>query len=172
MLQLSATLRDRPVVSLRLGGQIAMASMPIINPNNLKIMGWWCKEAGATARKVLLTDDIREINSQGLAVNNEDALTEPEELVRHKEILDINFELTGMPVRTKRSKIGKVSDFAYNEGMFVQKLYVAPPVTKLLGQNSTHVIDRTQILEITNKYILVKDTEVTDGAELPAAAPA
>lgn len=149
-----------------------MASAPVINPHNLKILGWWCKEPNVNLKTVLLAEDVREINAHGLAVNNEEALTVPEELVRHKEILDINFELIGMPVKAKRGKIGKVDDYAYNDGMFVQKLYVTPPVTKLLGTNSTHIIDRSQILEITNKHILVKDTDVTEGAEAIAGAPA
>lgn len=125
-----------------------------------------------SAPTVLLSDDVREINLHGLAVNNEESLAHADELVRHKEILDIKFELIGMPVVTKRSKIGKVNDYAYNDGMFIQKLYVSPPVTKLLGSNGTHIIDRSQILEITSKHILVKDTDVSEGAEAVAGAPA
>ncbi len=172
MLRLSATLMNQPVVSLRLGGAIAIAKTPVINPHNLKILGWWCKESGHPEPKILLIEDIRQASSEGLAVNDEDVLSSPSDLVRHREILDIKFDLLGKTVRTKRSKLGKINDYSYNEGMFVQKLYVARPVTKILATQSTLIIDRTQILEVTDSYILVRDTEVTADAPEFAAAPA
>ena len=168
---LSSTLRNRPVMSLRTGGQIAVAIEPVINPHNLKILGWWCAEPGGQ-RAVLLSEDVRESMPNGLAVNNEDALSEPADLVRHKEILEINFELIDKLVRTKRQKLGKVNDFSYNDGMFVQKLYVARPLRKVFTSDDTLIIDREQILEVTDKYILVRDTEITATADEMAGAAA
>lgn len=135
-----------------------MAQKPIINPHNLKIVGWWCRGAGS--KLVLLTEDVREIMPTGLAVNDEDALSSPQDLVRHRDILDINFELMDKPVRTKRHKLGRISDYSYNDGMFVQKLYVSRPLVKLFSGDDILIIDRAQILEVTDKHILVKDTEV------------
>ena len=161
-------------MSLRTGGQIAIASEPIINPHNLKILGWWCSPRGARSRLVLLSEDVRELMSQGLAVNDDDALSSPEDLARHGDILNIKFQLIDKTVRTKRQKLGKVGDFSYNEGMFVQKLYVARPVTKIFSSQDTLLIDRTQILEVTDKYILVRDGEVkaTEEVAVPAGAVA
>ena len=167
---LSSSLRNRPVMSLRTGTQIAIAVQPVINPHNLKILGWWCTAAGGK-REVLLAEDVRETMPTGLAVNNEEALSDPADLVRHKEILDIKFELMDKLVRTKRQKLGKVSDFSYNDGLFVQKLYVAKPLHKVLTAEDTLIIDREQILEVTDKYILVRDTEIMAGAEELANAP-
>lgn len=166
------SLYSRPVMSMRTGSQIAMALEPIINPHNLKILGWWCKTAGARGNLVLLAEDVREVMPQGLAVNDEEALVAPEDLVRHREILDIKFQLIDKTVKTKRQKLGKVSDFSYNDGMFVQKLYVARPVTKIFSSQDTLLIDRTQILEVTDAYILVRDSEVTvaEEAAMPAGA--
>jgi hypothetical protein len=165
MLKMSSSLFNIPVVSLRLGQPIAVAESPIINPHNLKIVGWWCKDNNAAGKQILLTDDIRESVSQGLAVNDESALSAPEDLVRYKEILDANFQLMDKLVKTKRQKIGKVHDFSYNDGMFVQKLYVARSLIKVFTSEDTAIIDRTQIIEITDSYILVRDTEVKAGAE-------
>jgi hypothetical protein len=75
-------------------------------------------------------------------------------------------------VRTKRHKIGKVHDFSYNDGMFVQKLYVARPLVKVFASEDTVIVDRTQILEVTDHYILVRDTDVKETEEEIAAAPA
>lgn len=149
-----------------------MAAEPVINPHNLKILGWWCKERGKSEPLILLVDDVRQMTPQGLAIDGEHDLSTPQELVRHKEILDIKFQLIGKTVKTKRRKLGKVNDFSYNDGMFVQKLYVSAPIIKLLASTDTHLIDRTQIVEITDDYILVRDTEVPAGAEEMAPAPA
>ncbi len=159
MLRLSASLIDRPVLSLRLGGPIASTTAPIINPHNLKIIGWWCKAPGAPPL-VLLTEHVREITPDGLAVDDEDDLSTPDELVRQKEILDIDFKLVDKTVKTKRGKLGKVGDYSYNDGLFVQKLYVARPLVKVFVSEDTLLIDRTQILEVTDSYILVKDSDV------------
>ena len=160
---------NQPVMSLRTGSQIALAVEPVINPHNLKVMGWWCKGTSGKLL-VLLAEDIRELMPGGLAVNDEEALSAPEDLVRHKEILDIHFELMDKPVRTKRQKIGKVTDYSYNEGMFVQKLYVSKPLHKVFTTEDTAIIDRTQILEVTDHYILVRDTEIKATAEEFAGA--
>jgi hypothetical protein len=169
MLKLSGTLLNIPVMSLRTGGQIAIARTPIINPHNLKILGWWCNEPDGK-QSILLAEDVREAMPSGLAVNNEEALSEKEDLVRHKEILGINFDLINKPVKTKRHKVGKVSDYSYNDGLFIQKLYVSRPLHKVFTSDETAIIDRQQILEVTDHYILVKDTDVR--AEAGELAPA
>lgn len=171
MLMLSKSLMNRPVLSLRSGAQVAVAAESVINPHNLKIMGWWCKTA-ANQMRVLLAEDVREIVPDGIAINDEDNMSLPEDLVRHREILEIGFKLIDKPVRTKRSKLGKVSDFSYNDGMFVQKLYVARPLRKVFTTEDTLLIDRTQILEVTDHYILVRDTEVHATADELAGAVA
>jgi len=160
-------------MSLRTGVQIAVALEPIINPHNLKVLGWWCNPRGGRDRLVLLAEDVRELMPQGLAVNDDDVLSSTEDLVRHREILNIKFQLIDKTVRTKSQKLGRVSDFSYNEGMFVQKLYVARPVTKIFSSQDTLLIDRTQILEVTDNYILVRDAEVKEAAKemaVPAGA--
>lgn len=165
---MSKSLYNLPVMSLRVGGPIATALEPIINPHNLKIMGWWCV-VPSKQRLVLLSEDVREIMPTGLAVNDESALATSDDLVRHREVLDTGFQLIDKVVRTKRSKIGKVSDYVYNDGMFVQKLYVAKSLVKILANEDTVIIDRSQILEVTDSHILVSDTEVSVGKEMSAA---
>ena len=166
---MSESLLNRPVVSLRSGGPIAVAAEPIINPHNLKILGWWCKGRGS--QLVLLSEDVREILPTGLAVNDEDDLASPDDLVRHRELLNIRFQLIDKMVKTKRKKLGKVSDYSYNDGLFVQKLYVARSLVKVFAAEDTLIIDRTQILEVTDDYILVRDTEIKVTEEELARAP-
>ena len=174
MLKLSASLRGLKVISLRSSGTVAMANQPIINPHNLKILGWWCSSPMSSSDLVLLAEDVREQSGAGLAIDDEDDLIPPGDLARHKDILDINFDLIGKQVKTKRNKLGRVDDYTYNDGLFVQKLYVERPITKVFSSEGTLIIDRTQILEVTDDYILVKDSEVkaTESELAGATAPA
>ena len=177
MLLMSKSLYNRPVMSLRLGAPIAVAVEPIINPHNLKILGWWCKTRGGTKQQVLLAEDVREILPQGLAINDDDALSHSDELVRHNEILSIHFQLLDKTVKTKHHKLGKIADFAYDsEAMLVQKLHVARPLSKLFASEDILIIDRNQIIEVSDHYILVRDADVKVAEEelAPAieAAPA
>ncbi|OVE79293.1 hypothetical protein BVY00_00815 [bacterium G20] len=161
MLLMSKSLYNQPVMSLRLGTPIAIAVEPIINPHNLKILGWWCKTPSSTKQQVLLAEDVREVTPKGLVINDEGALSHADDLVRHNEILSLHFQLLDKVVKTKRHKLGKVGDFVYeNGGMLVQKLHVARPFTKLLAKEDTLIIDRTQIIEVTDHFILVRDTDI------------
>jgi hypothetical protein len=126
---MSESLFNVPVISLRVGQPIAIAIEPIINPHNLKIIGWWCKSPSSSG--IQIADKL---------------------------------------VKTKRQKVGKVHDFSYNDGMFVQKLYVARSLVKIFSAEDTAIIDRTQIIEITDTYILVRDAEVKAGDEELAGA--
>jgi hypothetical protein len=170
MLKLSSSLKNLNVVSLRTGGGVGLAQQPIINPHNLKIIGWWVRTPASPKPLVLLAEDIRDSVGEGLAINDEEELTPAEDLVRYKEVLDINYDLVGKSVKTKRNKLGKVSDFSYNEGMFVQKLYVERPMVKVFSMEDTLIVDRKQILEVTDHYILVKDVDIKAGETVPANA--
>ena len=159
MLQLSGTLLNRPILSLRAGVPIGTALTPIINPNNLKIEGFNCQDRfDKKKHSVLLYQDIRDVMPQGLVVNDQDALSDPEELVRLEDIMKLNFALIGKPVITlSKTKVGKVNDFAVEvETMYIQKLYVGQSVIKNFAGGSLS-IDRSQIVEITNRRVVIND---------------
>lgn len=129
----------------------------VINPNNLKIEGFYCDDGESKEPKILLVQDIREIIAQGMVVNDTDALTDSEELVRLKKVLMINFQPIGKPVvTTEKEKLGKVNDYAADsQSLYIQKIYVTQTLLRSLG-GSQLGIDRSQIVEITNKQIVVK----------------
>lgn len=171
MLRLSESILNKPVLSLRTSAPIATATAPIFNPNNLKIEGFYCTDRYSKKHLVLLYQDIRELLPQGFVVNDHAVLAEPHDLVRLKEILDINFELLGKQVQTvSKEKIGKVSDYATEmQTMYVQKIYVAQSVLKSFTGGSLG-IDRNQIVEITPRRIIIQD--LTKDSRLRAGAPA
>ena len=158
MLQLSATLINRPVLSLRAGSPVATANTALINPNNLKIEGFYCSDRFSSSPLIMLFQDIREIISTGYIVNDHDVLVEPEELVRLKDVIKISYELIGKPVyTTSKEKVGRVSDYAVEiETMYIQKLYVSQSLIKNFT-GGTLSVDRSQIQEVTDKKVIIND---------------
>jgi sporulation protein YlmC with PRC-barrel domain len=94
----------------------------------------------------------------GYVINDHEVLAEPEDLVRLKKIIALNFELLGKQVVTvDKQKVGKVSDYATDlDTMYVQKLYVAQSILKNLAGGSLS-IDRSQINEITPRRIIINE---------------
>lgn len=165
MLKLSQSLYKIPIISLRTGGQIGSALKPIFNPNNLKIVGWYAQTIYAGGTHVLPSDEIREIVQKGIAVNDYDAITDASELVRMQQVLKIDFQLIGKSVVTESKKrLGKVEDYAADlDSFYVQRLYVAPQLVKAFTRDQL-IVSRGQILEITDKKIIVKDIEAAERA--------
>lgn len=171
MLQLSDSIANRDVLSLRTGSAIAKILNPIINPNNLKIEGFYCHSYGSKDPLILLTQDIRDVLPLGMVVNDYEDLADPDELVRLQDLIDMKFELLGKPIETtSHSKVGKVSDYAYDSSsMFIQKLYASQSILRSIAGGSLS-IDRTQIHEITPKRIIINDLLNTARAQAPATA--
>lgn len=172
MLSLGQPLENKSILSLRTGTPVGQALSPLINPNNLKIEGWHAEDRFDKRRGILLAQDIRDILPQGFVVNDHEAISDPSELVRLKDLLELAFEIVGKPVYTEgKKRLGKVSDYAFErDGFFIQKLYVAQNVLKNFSGGSV-IVDRSQIVEITRRKIIVKDAIVTEKSEQGAVAP-
>lgn len=158
-------------MSLRTGTVIATITGPIINPDNLKVEGFYCEDSVDKTVLVLLYQDIRDMLPQGYVVNDHDVLVEPSELVRLKKVLDLNFELIGKQVVTAgKQKVGKVSDYATEtETMFIQKIYASQSLLKSFTGGSLS-IDPTQVQEITPSRVVISD--LLEKAPVSAPAPA
>jgi uncharacterized protein YrrD len=171
MLQLSSSLLNQPVLSLQTGSPVGTTLSAIVNPNNLKIEGLYCQDRFEKKQSILLSQDIRDILPQGIVVNDHHSLTNPDELVRLKDTLDLGFELIGKPVHTtSKQRVGKVNDFAADkETLYIQKLYVSRSILKSLSTGQLS-IDRSNIVEITSKKIVIQDILKT--AKNTATAPA
>jgi sporulation protein YlmC with PRC-barrel domain len=158
MLLLSTDLLKKQVLSLRTNTPNATVIGPIINPNNLKIEGFHCRDRYNKAELILVSQDIRETLANGYIVNDHDVLVKVEDLIRLKDVININFNLIGKQVETiSKHKVGKVTDYATDiDSMFVQKLYVGQPIYKNLSGGNL-VVDRSQINEITPKRIIIND---------------
>lgn len=170
MLVLSGNLLNKQVLSLRTSTPVASVVGFIINPNNLKIEGFYCQDPRKDVL-VLVTQDIRETVDDGYIVNDYDALVKPEDLVRLKKTMDIDFNPIGKTVVTEsKSRIGKVTDFAADlDSMFIIKLYVGQSLLKSFSGGNL-IVERTQIIEITPRKIVVDDLLLGAPAEAKASA--
>lgn len=160
-------------MSLRTGGQVATATEPIFNPNNLKIEGFYCDDKFAPEQLVLLSQDIRDHVDKGFIINDHEGLVKADELVRLQSVLQLAFVLIGKPVvSVNKRRLGKVTDYAVDQGsLYVQKLYVSQGLLKsITGGNLS--IDRSQIVEITNRKIVVQEPLQGIKDTAPAAMPA
>ncbi|MEO7364623.1 MAG: hypothetical protein ABIV43_03940 [Candidatus Saccharimonadales bacterium] len=171
MLQLSASLLGKSVLSLRTGTPIATVTAAIFNPNNLKIEGFYCIDSIDKSELILLCQDIRDILKQGYVVNDHEVLVEPDELVRLQDVIALNYELIGKHIETiSKQKVGKVSDYAVEtETMFVQKIYASQSLLRSFT-GGTLSIDRTQINEITPKRIIINELAKPARVTAPATA--
>jgi len=159
MLVLSKMILQRPVMSLRTNSQVATAVQAIINPNNLQIEGFFCLDSLERNKQlILLPKDIRDVISAGLIINDHGDLAEQGDLVRLKKIIDLRFDIIGKKVKTQSKKrLGKIVDFAVDpETMKIQKVYASQSLVKGFT-GGTLSIDRNQIVEITNKDVIVQD---------------
>lgn len=173
MLQLSESLLGVNILSIRTGGPVGSTISAIINPNNLKIEGFYCADRFSKSRLVLISNEIRDVIAEGIVVNDHEAMSDPKDLVRLENIMKINFDVIGKKVvTTDKKQLGKVNDYAVdNKTMYIQKLYVSQSIIKNLkgGQLS---VDRTQIVEITDKKIVIQDIRPPLNNPIRATAPA
>lgn len=167
MLKLSASITNVAVLSLRTGTAIGQTSRTIINPNNLKVEGWFVSDRYNNKELVLTAGDVREISGDGIIIDDYEVLSEPSELIRLKDIIKIDFKLVDKPVTTEAGKrLGKVADFAVeSDSLIIKKLYVAQNLIKNFSGGTLN-IDRTQIIEITDRRIIV--AEPTEKATVQA----
>ena len=173
MLLLSKSLLDKPVMSLRTGGPVGRTVTAIFNPNNLKIEGFHCQDRFEKKQLILPSIEIRDIIDQGFVVNDHEALTEAEELVRLHEVLELDFQPIGKTVYTvSKQRLGKVTDFAVDDAtLYVQKIYVGQSLLKSFGTGQLS-IDRTNIVEITNNKIIVNEILKPKKSPIQAVSPA
>lgn len=149
-----------PVLSLHVGGAIAYVENIIVDPNNLKIIGF--RVSGPLVRgevgDVLPVDSIREFSRSGMIVDSIDELVDGEEVLRIRDVLKLNFSLTGLKVISEgKSKLGKITDYVVNSASWeVHQLIVQRPLVKSFLDPEL-LIARSEIVEVNDYQVIVKD---------------
>ncbi len=162
MLIYASRLIGAPVLSVQAGGRIATIAEPIVDPDTLKIIAF--KLAGPfvakSNAKMLDVKSIREYSHYGIVIDDVDELIEKDDVIKISKVLDLNFNLNGLKVETKKgSKLGKIENYTVtSEDFVVQQLIVKRPVIKSFVDPEL-TISRKEIIEITDYKVIVKDEE-------------
>ena len=151
-----------PVLSLHVGGAVAVTKQAIIDPENLKIMAYTMEgpimKNDPEIGDILDLNDVREVSDQGFIVDSADVFTFREDVVRLDEIIKLDFNLVGLKVIDESGrKIGKVVDYTLDTKTFmVYQLIVQRPVmASFLDPQLT--INRSQIVEIDDFKVVIKN---------------
>lgn len=156
MLVTHTALLGKRVLSLRSFAPIGYIADIVVDPKNLHIEAFYVRVDQKT-HLLLLAQDVRELLPRGCVVNDLNDLSPAEDLIRLQPLLKLNFILLGKPVYAGTKKVGKVTNYsADDKGLFVQKLYVQPPLLQSFIVSEL-TIDRRAIIEVTSKKILIAD---------------
>ena len=164
MLVLNTQLENIPVMSLQSGTSLGTTTTPIIDPRKLQIVAYNVVGARIQVPSVLHTVDIREIGPLGYIVDSANSVMElDEDLVRLQEVVKLNFNLIGKQViDDTKKKLGKVVDYTVESDSFlIQKLHLSQSVLKNI-KNSSLIINRSQIVEITDREIIVRSATIQE----------
>ena len=162
MLLPSTRFIDTPVMSLQTGSELGRTIKPIINPRELSIVAFELHGINLDYDPSLLRiNDIREIGPMGMIIDSSDELISVSDVIKIKEIYELNLELVGLKViDDKKRNVGKVTGFTLDaSSFFIQQLQVKRPLLKSFG-DTEFLIHRSQVVKITDDYLIVKSPDI------------
>ena len=163
MLVMNSRLIGAPVLSVQAGGQIGRIVDAIVDPDNLSVIAFHVDGPPINKQQNILdVRSVREYSNYGFVIDDIDELVSPDDVIRINNILKLNFNLLSLKVETKKgSKLGKVQDFTLtSEDFIIQQIIVKRPMIKSLNDPEL-TIPRSEIVEITDYKIIVKEEEKT-----------
>ncbi|MCL2038371.1 hypothetical protein FWG86_00475 [Candidatus Saccharibacteria bacterium] len=173
MLYYNSGLIGLPVREARSGETLAIVEKLIIDPRSFTLAALRLTTAEKESSYMVSTS-IDEINLRhGIFFTDTDAISKLSELPRLQEVVDLGFELLKLPVRTQGAKklasqkLGSVEDFVIDDTSFaVFQIVVKRGLFS--GFLPELAINRQQILELTNRQLIVADAYAKSA--LPATA--
>lgn len=163
MLLNSSRLIGCPVLSLHLGGPIGRVTGEVVDPSDLKIIALNVdgpQTGDGDHGDILDVRSVREFSNIGMIIDSIDDLVSKGEVIKFDEIMDLNFNVIGLVVKTKKGKkLGKIIDYTFDpESMQIMQFIVKRPMMKSLLDPEL-VIGRSQIKEVNDYELIVKDDE-------------
>ncbi|MDO4752960.1 MAG: PRC-barrel domain-containing protein [Candidatus Saccharibacteria bacterium] len=163
MLIANSKLMNSPILSMQDSGRVATITNSIVNPDNLKIIAF--RAYGAVNKdggNLLDVRSIREYSKLGIVIDSRDEFVSPDDVVKIKKVIELNFNLIGLKVVTKKgTKLGKIIDFTVTEDNFsVQQIIVKRTAIKGF-MDPELVIPRVEIAEVTDDKVIVKNEAKT-----------
>lgn len=150
-----------PVISIQASAPVATLSEPIIDPDSLKIIAFRVSgPAASPSANLLAVSSIREYSNYGAIIDSEEEFVADDDIVKIRNILDLNFHLLNLRVETKKgTNLGKISGFTVApEDFLLQQLIVKRPMVKSFIDPEL-TIPRQEVVEVTDTKIIVRDEE-------------
>jgi len=145
-------------MGLQTGTQLAIAKAPIIDPGNLKIIGYEVEGPLLSERPSFIRiADVRELSDVGMIVDSNDEFVGLHDVIAIEKIYKLGFKLIGLNVidESKR-KLGKVNDYRLDTGGFIiQQLNVSRGALKSISETEL-LVHRSQIVEINDNEVIVR----------------
>ncbi|MBQ3453063.1 hypothetical protein IJG28_02640 [Candidatus Saccharibacteria bacterium] len=162
MLVANSKLLGLPVLSIQTGAPVGFIANSIVDPNTFQIIAFLLTGGLVREAKYLDIKSIREYSTLGIVIDSVDELNAPDDIIKLSQVLELNFNLPGLKVETKKgSRLGHVLDFTVSPDNFsISQIIVKRPFIKSFN-DPTLVISRQEIVEITDYKIIVKDEEKT-----------
>lgn len=146
-------LEGMAVGALNEGAKIGVVRRIVINPENIKLIGFVVKLGVIIpAIKAVSFLDVVDIDRNGIVIHSRDNLVEVGEVVRIGELVKKKFSLIGLPIRSKAGKnFGRIADAVVESTTGdILRIYA-----KYLFRD--FVFERSQIHKVTLSEIIVKD---------------
>jgi len=167
MLWTAKSLSNLPIKSLESGNILGYIKETIIDPENCQLLGFLVYNSfWSNRQKALSFRDIYKFSYQEILVRSDQVITELEEIVRIKNIVEEKRFIIESKVFTQSGKkLGKVSDFVIDTDLgLMVKIYVEKK--ELWGiMGDLLIISAEQILEIKPRKIIIKDNFSTQELE-------
>jgi len=159
MLKLASTIIGLPIKNIRDGLNLGEVRDFVVDPVDGEILAISLKPHLFSSLKIISLIDIREINPEMVIVDSSDVLSEPEEVIRVKEVLGSGIKILKNKVVTESGqKLGEVYDFTFDLiEKELSRIYVKGNFIKELLSLSELIIPKEKIIKITPKAIYVED---------------
>ncbi|MBP6880704.1 hypothetical protein KBC31_03715 [Candidatus Saccharibacteria bacterium] len=171
MLRLASTLENIKVFNLRAGAPVATLTRPLINPHNLQVTAFWV-DSKKKESKMLLVKDIRQLAGNKAVVDDLEDIVDTDDLMRYKELIEIDFQLIGKKVLTEKNKtpLGVIEDYAVNGSLQIMQINVRRPIWKN-PLDSNLLISRGSVRKVTDKKIYVAEAVFKQPAKKKQVVP-
>jgi sporulation protein YlmC with PRC-barrel domain len=156
----ASQMQSLPIISLQTGEVVAITRSPVIDIGTLKIQAYRCEGIRTKQPLILMSNDVRQLATDCLIVDNEEELMEPTDIVRLQTMLTANYDPINKTVISDTGrKLGHVEDYSIDlESNRIQKLHIRQSILRSWLGTTSLVIDRSQIIDITPKLITIRDS--------------
>lgn len=160
MLVLASQILKLPVVAHDVSERVGRVHDLFIDADKGELLGLAISPDWLSKPKLIVADDIRDIDQSGVIIKNHRNIVEIDDVVKIKKIRDDKFRVIGLKVITQSGKrLGKVSDLVISlQTNKIVKFYVKSWL-------ADRIISWQKVVKISRKAVVVED----DVERLPTA---